>query len=438
MGYVGFEIALIGVLILINGFFAGAEAALISVRQTRVNELAEKKGIAGQTLKALKAAPERFLATVQVGITLVGTLASVVSGATVVRALTPMIASLQFGFAQRWPEQIAIVIVVAIISFASLVFGELVPKYLAIARPGRVALWSARPVALLSRLTHPLVVFLTVVSRFVTRLFGVRADEHAQHVTDQEIRSLTLEGNIHGSIDEIEHRMIHQTLDFSETKARQVMTPRPDIAAVDVNMPSEELIQFIRDEGYSRYPVYDKTIDKIVGVLYAKDIVHFVKDGEPIQVRKLMREPLHVPDSMSLSKVLTLFQTQKRHMAIVLDEFGGTAGLIALEDIIEEIVGDIQDEYDAEPSQYTQHEDGSALVAAGLPVIDFNERFDAEPPTDKGDTLGGLFVATLDRLPHKGDNITIGDVRLDIATLHGRRVKRLRARRVSPNDTSTE
>ncbi|HEX9749914.1 MAG TPA: hemolysin family protein [candidate division Zixibacteria bacterium] len=428
---IGGELALIALLILCNGFFAGAEAALIAVRQTRVNELAAKSGIAGRALQKLKQQPERFLATVQVGITLVGTLASVVSGATVVVALEPRIAAWPLKLAQRWPEQIAIGIVVAAISLASLIFGELVPKYIALAHPGRVALFAARPIAILSRLGHPLVVVLSATARLVARLFGLNPTTRATGVSDQEIRLLVMEGSLHGSIDDVEHEMIHQTLDFSETKARQVMTPRTDIAAIDTAMTVEGMLQFIREEAYSRYPVYTETIDKIRGVLFTKDVIHLLTQGSPIILHDLIRSVQFVPDSMSISKVLAIFQAERRHIAIVLDEFGGTAGLITLEDVVEEIVGDIQDEYDAEPESYRRLDDGTALVAAETAVIDFNEHFGCALPTDRGDTLGGLFVTTLDRVPHRGDRIELAGVQLDLVTLHGHRIKRLRARHVN-------
>jgi putative hemolysin len=432
---VGGELTLIALLILFNGFFAGAEAALIAVRQTRVNELAARGGVAAQVLQKLKQRPDRFLATLQFGITLVGTLASVVSGATVVIALKSRIVDWPFEFAQKWPGQIAIGIVVTAISFASLIFGELVPKYIALSHPVRVALFASRPIAILSRLGHPLVLLLSATARLIARMIGVRPTAHSS-VSDQEIRLLVLEGSQLGSIDAVEHQMIHQTLDFSETKARQVMTPRPDISAISTSMNIEEVVQFIREEAYSRYPVYTDTIDKINGVLFTKDLIHLVTRGTPIILQDLIRPVQFVPDSMSISKVLAIFQERRRHIAIVLDEFGGTAGLITLEDIVEEIVGDIQDEYDAEPETFQILEDGTALVAAETPVIDFNERFGCELPTDRGDSLGGLFVTTLDRVPHRGDQIELGGVRLDIVTLHGRRLKRLRARKIEkPTET---
>lgn len=430
MNGIGTEIIVIAALILLNGFFAGAEAALIAIRRTRVDELAQKGGRAARTLKKLKEAPDRFLATVQVGVTLVGTLASVVSGATVVVFLTPIIREIPVPLISGLAPQLAIVVVVAAIAFASLVFGELVPKYFAIAHPDRVALATARPIAILSRLGHPLVTILTWTSRLITRMMGVHPTHKVQPLSDHELRILARESSVHGTIDDVEMQLIHQALDFSDTTARQVMTPRPDVAAIEQNADNDTVLRIMREEGYSRFPVYRKTIDTIVGMLYAKDVIHLMIDGAPVVLADLVRPAMFVPDSMSIAKVLALFQEERRHVAIVLDEFGGTAGLISLEDIVEEIVGDIQDEYDTEPAEFKRLDDGTALVAAGLPIIDFNERYDAELPTDRADTLGGLFTATLDRLPHKGDHIEIGTIRLDIATLDGRRIKLLRAKRL--------
>lgn len=433
MAQIGIEILLIGVLILLNGFFAGAEAALIAVRRSTVSELARTKGVAGRAVKSLKEKPETFLATVQVGITLVGTLASVVSGATVVEALTPRIAALPWMFAQRWAVQIAIGIVVIVIAFASLVFGELVPKYLAIARPERIALVAARPITWLATVGKPLVALLTHISRFIARLLGVHPSEHDRPVSDQEIRLLAIEGSLHGTIDDVERELIHQALDFSDTTARQVMTPRPDVIGIDINWTNEEVLQTIREEGYSRFPVYDGTIDRISGAIYTKDVIHLLSVDSPIILRDLVRPVMFVPDSMVISEVLAKFQKQRRHLAIVLDEFGGTAGLITLEDVLEEIVGDIRDEYDAdEQAEFRLLPDGTALAAGGMPIIDFNEEFGVSLSTELADTLAGLFTATIDRLPRKGDFIEVGGVRFDVATLKGRRIVMLRARRNVP------
>lgn len=433
MAQIGIEILLIGVLILLNGFFAGAEAALIAVRRSTVSELARTKGVAGRAVKSLKEKPETFLATVQVGITLVGTLASVVSGATVVEALTPRIAALPWVFAQRWAVQIAIGIVVIVIAFASLVFGELVPKYLAIARPERIALVAARPITWLATVGKPLVALLTHISRFIARLLGVHPSEHDRPVSDQEIRLLAIEGSLHGTIDDVERELIHQALDFSDTTARQVMTPRPDVIGIDINWTNEEVLQTIREEGYSRFPVYDGTIDRISGAIYTKDVIHLLSVDSPIILRDLVRPVMFVPDSMVISEVLAKFQKQRRHLAIVLDEFGGTAGLITLEDVLEEIVGDIRDEYDAdEQAEFRLLPDGTALAAGGMPIIDFNEEFGVSLSTELADTLAGLFTATIDRLPRKGDFIEVGGVRFDVATLKGRRIVMLRARRNVP------
>jgi putative hemolysin len=427
------EIILIVILLLMNGFFAGAEAALIAVRRSKVNALAGTHGAAGRALKMLKEKPETFLATVQVGVTVVGTLAAVVSGATIVSVLAPHIKVLPWEFAHRWSEQIAIGVVVTLIAIFELVMGELVPKYIAIARPDKIAIFVARPILWLAAIGKPIVAVLTVVSRGIARLLGVRASEHNQPVSDQEIRMLAVEGSLHGTIDDVERELIHQALDFSDTTARQVMTPRPDVIGIDINWTNEEVLQTIREEGYSRFPVYDGTIDRISGAIYTKDVIHLLSEDSPIILRDLVRPVMFVPDSMVISEVLAKFQKQRRHLAIVLDEFGGTAGLITLEDVLEEIVGDIRDEYDAdEQAEFRLLPDGTAMAAGGMPIIDFNEEFGVSLSTELADTLAGLFTATIDRLPRKGDHIDVDNVRLDVATLKGRRIVLLRARKLTP------
>lgn len=434
LGGVFLEILLIAGLIVLTGFFAGSEAALIAVRRSHVNEIAARGGKAGRVLKKLKDAPDRFLATVQVGITLVGTLASVVSGATVVKALAPLIAKLPHSVVQNWSDEIALVIVVAVISFASLVVGELVPKYLALSNPATVALRVAKPIDLLARIGHPIVVLLTAVSRGVIRVLGIKLSSGGLSVSDQEIRHLVLEGRLHGSIDPTEHDLIHQALDFSDTIARQVMTPRPDIAAIKIDAKLDDVLRMIREEGYSRYPVYDETIDQIKGVLYTKDIIHLLVEHSPITITDLMRPPMFVPDSMPIAQVLNRFQGEHVHLAIILDEFGGTAGLLTIEDILEEIVGEIQDEYDTETEGFRMMTDGTALVAGGFSIVDFNEQFHADLPTDRADTLGGLVGAVLDRLPKPGDRVDIGNIRLEVASREKRRTRLIRARHLNGTD----
>jgi CBS domain containing-hemolysin-like protein len=309
----------------------------------------------------------------------------------------------------------------------------LVPKYLAIARPEKMALTAARPIAWFAKIGKPLVALLTNVSRFVARLLGVHPSEHDQPVSDQEIRLLAIEGSLHGTIDDVERELIHQALDFADTTARQVMTPRPDVVGVDLNWTNDEVLQTVREEGYSRYPVFNATLDRIEGAMYTKDVIHLLTDGSPIILRDLVRPVMFVPDSMVISEVLAKFQQQRRHLAIVLDEFGGTAGLITLEDVLEEIVGDIRDEYDAdEVAEFRLLPDGSALAAGGMPIIDFNEEYGVTLPTEDADTLAGLVTTTIDRLPRKGDHIEVAGVRLDVATLKGRRIVMLRARKNAP------
>jgi putative hemolysin len=325
------------------------------------------------------------------------------------------------------------VLVVVVIAFATLVIGELVPKYLAITRPEAMALRVARPINWLSKIGYPIVVLLTSVSRMITRLLGVHPIDHSLPVSDQEIRHLVLEGRLHGSIHPTEHHLIHQVLDFSDTMSRQVMTPRPDIAAIDINDDIAATLRMIREEGYSRYPVFEHTVDKIRGVVYTKDIIHLMTEDSPIILADLIRPVVFVPDSMPIVKVLARFQTEHRHLAIVLDEFGGTAGLLTMEDILEEIVGEIQDEYDAEPSDFQQLPDGSALVSGGLSIVDFNERFGANLPAARADTMAGLMSVALDRIPHRGDHLELEGIRLEVASREGRRVRLLRVRKM---DTS--
>jgi len=429
------EIVVILLLILLNGFFAAAEVSLLAVRPSRVKELVKHGRPGAKILEELKKHPVGFLSTAQVGMTLVGTLASVVSGARVVNFIIPFLQRAPWQIARDGAEPIAIVLVAAAVGFLMLVIGELVPKYAAVAHPGQIALRIARPLRIFSWIAYPVVKTLTMSSMLVARLLGIKQTEHGSTaVTDEELKLLALEGSRHGKIDHTERRLVHAALSFTHIVARNIMTPRTELSAIDIEWDTHKILRTIVEEGYSRYPVYRGDLDKIVGILYTKDVTKRLAIGKIFAYEDMVREPYFVPDSMPIGELLDKFQAKHTHLAIVLDEFGGTAGLITLEDVLEEIVGEIRDEHDEEARLFLRRGEHEAIVSGQLTVEDFNDYFGAELPTEGAGTMGGLLTEELGHIPKRDDTAAFGPITLRVLRADSRRVLSLRATRETPSE----
>jgi len=420
------ELLAIIILIAANGFFAASEFALIAARRSRIIQWVKQGHPGAMRTKELLQKPDRFLAAIQIGITVISTLAGVFGGATLVKSLIPIIERVPIPFISNAANPIAIAVVVLFISGLSLLLGELVPKYIALADPERLAIRVSRPISILSRSTSFLVSFLAWATRKILKLFGFSKVPEESHVTEEEINILIAEGLEKGAFDPTEQRLIKSVFDFSDTTVRQVMTPRVDIVGVEVNWPQEKLLETMARHGYSRYPVYETSLDQIVGIIYTKDLILMTAAGEKISQRTSMRSPLFVPDSMPLRMLLSKFQRHQVHMAIVLDEFGGTAGLITLEDILEEIVGEIHDEHDEAQPEYTRHSERVAFAAGSIRPDDLNQALSINLPTETSDTLAGLIIETLGRVPDQGEEVVIRDVHLKVLRLDGNRIRRVR------------
>jgi len=426
MGSTWIEILLILILILANGFFASSEFALISVRRSLIKQLSEKGHKKAQLVNKLQNKPDMFLATIQVGITLVGTLASVVGGAKIVDFLKPLIQKIPSRAIQNSSESIAIGIVVVVITYLLLVFGELVPKYLALAYPEKVAFRTVGSVHFLSKLVFIIVKHLSHTSRFIISLFVKPVPHESGFITDEELKFIVHEGKKKGVFDQTEEELIHSALEFTDTTVRNSMTPRIEIVALDLNAGQDQVIRAMTEEGYSRIPVYKETLDHIVGIIYAKDMITLLQNRELIILEDILHKPYFVPDSMKISELLKQFQKKRVHMAMVLDEFGGTAGLITMEDIIEEIVGEIRDEYDREEEEEIYLlSDQLAIVNASLYIGELNQKFKTELP-EEFNTVGGYLTGTLGRIPLLDEEIKIGNLTFVIFDKVGPRLKRIK------------
>jgi putative hemolysin len=435
-----FEIFIIGVLVVLNGVLVAAEIALVTVRRSRLQQLVDEGNRKARRVERLTSEPGRFLAVLQLGITFVGFLAAAFAGANIAQALEvwlkgfPALAS-QAGL-------ISLLVVTLAVAFVTAVFGELVPKTLALAHAERYALLFARPVEILGRIFAPVVWLLNTITNAITRTLGVKPEDR-DRISQEELLILVERGGEQGVIEAEEEQMIGAVLELGDRRVHEVLVPRIDIVALPVEGTLDEFVDTIVAQGHSRIPVYEDSIDNIVGILYAKDLLPYLKGPDQVpEIRKLLRTPLFVPESMQVDDLLHSLQRRKVHIAIVLDEYGGTAGLVTIEDLIEEIVGEIQDEYDTEEPMIETLSDNEARVDGRASVDDLVEHFEIHlngEDREEYDTVGGLIYHRIGGIPKVGDTVQVDAVlTLTVESTDGRRVGKVLAVRHREDDGATE
>ena len=428
------EAILIVVLILANGFFAASEIAMIATRKSRVDALLEKGVKSASAVARLKNDPDRFLATVQIGVTVVSSLASAIGGAAASGYLKPQIESLPMPFVSRWGEAIAIVAIVLPISYLSLVFGELVPKSLALRYPERIACLVARPIDSLSRISAFLVRTLTVSSNAVLWLFGGRETEGASFISVEEVKSLIREGAAKGIFNETEKELIHSVFEFADTAVKAVMIPRTEIHALEVHVSLAEIAKSFIESGFSRIPVYEGELDRVIGILYNKDIFKALQEKSEFRIRDYLHPAFFVPSSLPISELLKQLQRRRLAMALVVNEFGEVEGLATLEDLLEEIVGEIRDEYDREERGPVERlPDGSMVIQGSALLKDLKSDYDL-PFEESPDyhTLAGFVLDKLKRIPRGGEHVEHNGYRLTIVDMEGRRIVKIKLEETKP------
>jgi putative hemolysin len=421
-----FELALIVILVLLNGIFSATEIALVTLRRSRIQQLVDEGNKTALRVQHLKANPGRFLAVIQVGINFLGFLASAFAAVSLVDDFAMFLPSVGPLASPGTANAIALVVVTILLTLFTIVFGELVPKQIGLAHAERVAMSTARLMEFLGSVFGPLVTVLTWVTRRISRLFGadVAADER---ISSEELRLIIEQGGEQGILEAEEEQMIHAVIELGEQRIHEVMVPRIAMVTLTTSVTMDEALDTIIEQGHSRIPVYEDTIDEIVGILYAKDLLPFLKPGgpPPPPLRSLLRTPVFVPESMTVDDLLHELQRRKVHLAIVLDEYGGTAGLVTIEDLIEEIVGEIQDEYDVEEPMIVKLSDDEARVDGRASVDDLMELFETEVPLDDADeydTVGGLIYHRVGGVPKPGDQVSVDGLTLTVETTDGRRV----------------
>jgi putative hemolysin len=442
-----FDLAIVLGLILIGGFFAASEIALITVKRHRLQQLASEGNRAARIARRLTDDPSRFLATIQIAITFLGFLASAVGAlalakpvADLIRLVTPLAGA---------ADQIGFVAITLLIALTSIIVGELVPKTLALTFAERFALVVARPLGWLDAILRPIVWLVTRVSGFLVRALGGREKPQPGYLSTEELKMLVESGSEQGGIEEDEKEMITGVIELGEKKVHEVMVPRIGIRAVEVDDDIDRVLDLIVRAGHSRLPVYDDSLDNIVGILYAKDLLPYLKQngaGAPrIDIRKLVRSAVYVPESKKVDELLHEMQLAKRHIAIVVDEYGGTAGLITMEDVVEEIVGEIQDEYDIEESlvEPVAADDEIVFRLDGRVSMDdlrdlFGLSDEEEPDEEAYDTVGGFIIHREGRIPLPGAELDFHDVKLRVEAADSRRVAKVIAARPRPPEPEDE
>jgi len=364
---------------------------------------------------------------VQVGVTLVGTLASAVGGAAAIRALSPLIREIPLPFVRAIAEPAALAVTVLAITYATLIMGELVPKSLALRHAVGLALWVSGPLDRLARATSPLVRLLTGSTRFVLQLLGQKGSTERVFISEEEVKHMVQEGRAQGVFDQTEQELIHSVFEFTEASVKDVMIPRPRIQAIDAEMPVDEALALIVEAGKSRYPVYRGSLDDVLGILYDKDLFRLMAEKKPIALAQVVRPAFFTPETTRVSRLLKAMQRRRMPMALVVDEYGGLEGLVTIEDLIETIVGEIEDETDREEQAVRRLRDGSYIVDASINIHDLADQHHlAFPESTEYETLAGFLITQLQRMPRGGEIVNYEGWRVTIVDMDGRRIARVK------------
>jgi putative hemolysin len=426
------QIIVVLFLVMIEAVFVAAEIAIVTLRRSRLEQLIEEGNRGALQVKHLLEDRPRFLAIVQIGVTFVGFLASAYAAVNLADRLSGVLVDVPV--IKEVAGGAAVLIVTILLAFFTIVFGELVPKTFALTHTDRVALSLAGPMELVGEILSPVVRLLTWATRVVS---GGRPDVARQtQIGTQELKLIVERGGEEGILEAEEEQMISAVIELGQRRVHEVMVPRTDIQTLEATATLEEVIDTIVSEGHSRIPVYRKSIDEIIGILYAKDLLPLLKgDNQGLDLRKMLRPPLFVPESMSIDDLLHMLQRRKVHIAIVLDEYGGTAGMVTIEDLIEEIVGEIQDEYDVEEPMTERLSEHVARVDGRASVDDLADLFGMElgdlADSDEYDTVGGLIYHRIGGVPKPGDEVRIDvyGLTLTVETTDGHRVGKVLATR---------
>ena len=423
------QLIILAVLIFLNAFFAASEIAFISLNDTKIEKQAKEGSKKAKQIEKMLKTPSKFLATIQIGITLAGFLSSAFASDTFAEKLAPILFQCMPFFSLGVWKSISIIIITIILSFFTLVFGELVPKRLAMKNYEKIAFGTIGIIRAISIITSPFVKFLTLVTNSISKLFGVGENEE-ESVTEEEIKMMVDQGEEKGTIKEEEKELINNVFEFNDITVSEIMKHRKDIFAVDINISNDELMEELSKEEYrySRIPVYDETIDEIKGILYIKDVLKNI-GRKNFKVKNAVKDAYFVSQNRLINEVFKELQKNKMQIAIIIDEYGGTAGLITMEDILEELVGDIFDEYDKEENEFEKIDENTYIIVGSMPIYDVNKLLNANIPEGDYDTLSGFLQEKLGRIPEEEENpiIETKEVTYKIEKYEDKRILKVKA-----------
>lgn len=423
------EIFIILILVLLNGFFAMSEIALVSSKKARLEDLSKKgKRGAGVALNLLNE-PEKFLSTVQVGITLIGIVAGAYGGIAIAEDITPLVQKI--AFFKEAAEEISIILVVAIITYLSLVIGELVPKTIAFNNPESIAVNVAPAMKLLSAAVSPAIWFLTFSTKLFFKIFHIKQKTQPP-ITEEELKILLEQGSKHGTLETKEAEMIQSIFRFGDRKADSIMTVRKDVVWIDVNDSSEEIKETIMKYKFSKYPVCDGSLDKLLGVISIRDFLENYFSNDEVDLHSIMIQPVIITEFSSSLKILEKFRQTKNYIAIVIDEYGSVKGLVTLHDLVENIFGDLPEIFEQTEEEIFYENDGSMLIDGSFLVDELEELLKIHfKDKDKYNTLGGLIMYHLNKIPSTGDNFELEHYLFKVIDMDGKRVDKVLVKKIN-------
>ena len=399
------QFILILVLTLLNAFFASAEMAIVSVNRNRIKMLADDGNKKASLLVDLLEEPNKFLSTIQVGITLAGFFSSASAATGISEVIGASLSQLGIPYAQS----ISLVVITIILSYFTLVFGELVPKRIALQKSEQMAMLSVRPIVFVSKFAKPFVKLLSLSTNLLLRVIGMSDTDLEEKVSREEIKSLVDAGEEYGVINQIEKEMINSIFDFDDKLAKEVMTPRTEVYMINSQLPLS--IEELLEENYSRIPVYEGDIDNIIGVLYLKDFLHeaYQVGFENVDIKKLLHRPYFVPECKNIDQLFKELQKSKKHLAVLIDEYGGFSGIVTIEDLIEEVMGDINDEYDDDDPVIRKIDNDTYIVNGLISIKELNDKLhlNLDEETEDYDTLGGFLINQIDYIPSETEECMV-------------------------------
>lgn len=420
------QLILIVILTLINAFFASAEMAIVSLNKTKIKLLEEEGNKKAKLLSNLMDNPTNFLSTIQVGITLAGFFSS----ASAATGISKDLAIYLKGFNIPYSGQVSLVIVTVVLSYITLVFGELFPKRIALKKSEAIAMFSVKPIMYISKISTPFVKLLSGSTNILVKLVGLDKDDLDEKVSKEEIKSFVEVGREHGAINETEKEMINSIFEFDDKLAHEVMTPRTEAYMIDIKTPLNECLDELIEERYSRIPVYEDDADNIIGILYMKDFFSEArKHGfEHVDIRSILHPPYFVPENKNIDELFKALQSSKKHMAILIDEYGGVSGIVSIEDLIEEVMGNIDDEYDEDEPSIEKIDSNTFIVPGMLSINDFNEHFNVEIKSETYDTMSGFMIEIMGYIPESTDekHIEYDNLVFKIKELKEKRIEKIK------------